>query len=117
MVVTTLGAVQRDWLRGLYHARPSGDGSGDFVDRAAERCDHVELRRQINIEAVLQRTLRILPDGVEEGTPDQARAARFFTAAARSEEHTSELQSLMRTSYAVFCQTKKNTTKTELTIH
>src|SRR3546814_3449831 len=28
----------------------------------------------------------------------------------RSEEHTSELQSLMRTSYAVFClQTKKNT--------
>src|SRR3546814_1791075 len=26
----------------------------------------------------------------------------------RSEEHTSELQSLMRTSYAVFCLTKKN---------
>src|SRR3546814_4467817 len=30
---------------------------------------------------------------------------------ARSEEHTSELQSLMRNSYAVFCLTKKNTTK------
>src|SRR3546814_3074628 len=28
--------------------------------------------------------------------------------AARSEEHTSELQSLMRTSYAVFCLKKKN---------
>src|SRR3546814_6473506 len=27
----------------------------------------------------------------------------------RSEEHTSELQSLMRTSYAVFCLNKKNT--------
>src|SRR3546814_9182333 len=27
---------------------------------------------------------------------------------ARSEEHTSELQSLMRTSYAVFCLKKKN---------
>src|SRR3546814_20444360 len=27
----------------------------------------------------------------------------------RSEEHTSELQSLMRISYAVFCLTKKNT--------
>src|SRR3546814_10782537 len=27
---------------------------------------------------------------------------------ARSEEHTSELQSLMRISYAVFCLTKKN---------
>src|SRR3546814_8550672 len=31
---------------------------------------------------------------------------------ARSEEHTSELQSLMRTSYAVFCL-KKNTTHTQ----
>src|SRR3546814_1225500 len=28
-------------------------------------------------------------------------------AAARSEEHTSELQSLMRNSYAVFCMKKK----------
>src|SRR3546814_7541823 len=30
--------------------------------------------------------------------------------AIRSEEHTSELQSLMRTSYAVFCLKKKNKT-------
>src|SRR3546814_8685993 len=30
----------------------------------------------------------------------------------RSEEHTSELQSLMRISYAVFCLKKKNTTTT-----
>src|SRR3546814_8712117 len=33
-------------------------------------------------------------------------------AAVRSEEHTSELQSLMRTSYAVFCLNKKNNTNT-----
>src|SRR3546814_5008508 len=33
-------------------------------------------------------------------------------AASRSEEHTSELQSLMRISYAVFCLQKKNTTNT-----
>src|SRR3546814_7629126 len=32
--------------------------------------------------------------------------------AARSEEHTSELQSLMRISYAVFCLKKKKTQKT-----
>src|SRR3546814_8509074 len=31
---------------------------------------------------------------------------------ARSEEHTSELQSLMRISYAVFCLKKKKTHKT-----
>src|SRR3546814_7229602 len=35
---------------------------------------------------------------------------------ARSEEHTSELQSLMRISYAVFClKKKKNTTHTTIT--
>src|SRR3546814_11182026 len=33
------------------------------------------------------------------------------TAEARSEEHTSELQSLMRISYAVFCLKKKNNTQ------
>src|SRR3546814_6269062 len=32
------------------------------------------------------------------------------TSARRSEEHTSELQSLMRISYAVFCLKKTNTT-------
>src|SRR3546814_6596313 len=31
-----------------------------------------------------------------------------MTLASRSEEHTSELQSLMRISYAVFCLKKKN---------
>src|SRR3546814_5210275 len=36
-----------------------------------------------------------------------------LTVAGRSEEHTSELQSLMRISYAVFCLKKKNTTPTE----
>src|SRR3546814_9481081 len=32
----------------------------------------------------------------------------YATVSARSEEHTSELQSLMRISYAVFCLKKKN---------
>src|SRR3546814_2193422 len=44
--------------------------------------------------------------------PNRARAG---TAPARSEEHTSELQSLMRISYAVFClkKKKKKTKKNE----
>src|SRR3546814_3447178 len=37
------------------------------------------------------------------------------SAAVRSEEHTSELQSLMRISYAVFCLKQKNNTKTRTT--
>src|SRR3546814_10039323 len=35
----------------------------------------------------------------------------------RSEEHTSELQSLMRISYAVFCLKKKNNEKTNIMNH
>src|SRR3546814_5490777 len=35
----------------------------------------------------------------------------------RSEEHTSELQSLMRISYAVFCLKKKNSIKTQYILH
>src|SRR3546814_6191973 len=40
-----------------------------------------------------------------------ARGQRGRLAFPRSEEHTSELQSLMRISYAVFCLKKKNTNK------
>src|SRR3546814_1052964 len=41
-------------------------------------------------------------------------ASRDFSA-TRSEEHTSELQSLMRISYAVFCLKKKNKTNDKST--
>src|SRR3546814_7595098 len=43
-------------------------------------------------------------------TVTSAGAAAEGAAAARSEEHTSELQSLMRISYAVFCLKKKKNT-------
>src|SRR3546814_9574472 len=39
------------------------------------------------------------------------RRRRPHAGPARSEEHTSELQSLMRISYAVFCLKKKKTTR------
>src|SRR3546814_6843171 len=42
---------------------------------------------------------------------DQPLSNPQLLAFGRSEEHTSELQSLMRISYAVFCLTKKNTQK------
>src|SRR3546814_9521348 len=38
-------------------------------------------------------------------------------AGRRSEEHTSELQSLMRISYAVFCLKKKKRTKNRSNMH
>src|SRR3546814_16845366 len=44
------------------------------------------------------------PEAVDLGALGRAALER-----RRSEEHTSELQSLMRTSYAVFCLNKNNT--------
>src|SRR3546814_9736643 len=46
----------------------------------------------------------------EEG-PTKARSGVEHVLAHRSEEHTSELQSLMRISYAVFCLKKKKKKK------
>src|SRR3546814_9640314 len=47
----------------------------------------------------------------------QTKASDRFDLSRRSEEHTSELQSLMRNSYAVFCLKKKNTNKHNYAIH
>src|SRR3546814_5320994 len=47
--------------------------------------------------------------GILEVTIDSAGAHEIARRARRSEEHTSELQSLMRISYAVFCLKKKKT--------
>src|SRR3546814_654526 len=53
-------------------------------------------------------------------SPESAPALRpkeDAPAVGRSEEHTSELQSLMRISYAVFCLKKKRTTNKHTTKH
>src|SRR3546814_7465458 len=42
---------------------------------------------------------------------------RVTLAVTRSDEHTSELQSLMRNSYAVFCLKKKNTSHHISSLH
>src|SRR3546814_4056186 len=48
--------------------------------------------------------------GTGLGLPVARSAARSLGGELRSEEHTSELQSLMRTSYAVFCLKNKHNT-------
>src|SRR3546814_10555260 len=46
-------------------------------------------------------------DGVERGCRHGEKVVDVVGLRGRSEEHTSELQSLMRISYAVFCLQKK----------
>src|SRR3546814_2289943 len=66
-----------------------------------------------------------VPSGPLEINPVAAKALDLLfilhadheqNASTRSEEHTSELQSLMRSSYAVFCLKKKKTTDINQTI-
>src|SRR3546814_6564099 len=64
------------------------------------------------------RTARLLRDGAclhgrlrHPRLPDRAEPQPDLQGLWRSEEHTSELQSLMRISYAVFCLKKKKNTK------
>src|SRR3546814_10277289 len=63
-------------------------------------------RTEENIDVLhVTRTWNFLPGGelLDE------RSAPTATSTPRSDEHTSELQSLMRLSYAVFCIQKKHT--------
>src|SRR3546814_3508604 len=66
--------------------------------------------------------LRFGKSGVQAGrlrAPPQssARSNAFISAGRlRSEEHTSELQSLMRISYAVFCLKKKTSRKITISL-
>src|SRR3546814_7296086 len=99
-----------------------------FVERRVEQpdCDrkaghHAENPREI--AALLRKQLcqhlpsalfRIGQDHLTDGRDSRRVEEHMFGAAKahRSEEHTSELQSLMRISYAVFCL-KKTTTNTD----
>src|SRR3546814_7103428 len=61
------------------------------------------------------REFNIPPRALSEALADFGRQSGMQVNVDRSEEHTSELQSLMRISYAVFClKKKKNNNKTRL---
>src|SRR3546814_10835441 len=86
----------------------SGHTAGDVLgvggDLHARQVDVAVLHRRVQREGAVE-ALHVV--GIVEGDGDGGRAARL-SHTGRSEEHTSELQSLMRKSYAVFCLKKKN---------
>src|SRR3546814_8454060 len=100
-----------DLLRGcaLLHqfAHQMGDDLriGLAVEHAAPRRQFLAQRLEILYDAVVDQ--RHFLRGVGVGVASRRRAM----GGPRSEEHTSELQSLMRISYAVFCLKKKKKTK------
>src|SRR3546814_10620972 len=87
-----------------------GGGTRRTKDRAAVLAQHLQPRAEIIGVADGRGDAE---RGAEEGRThfgDQFFAGIILAAETRSEEHTSELQSLMRISYAVFCLKKKTNT-------
>src|SRR3546814_9288994 len=83
----------------LRHVAESLVETGDVLIRGL---GFVELALALEIK-------RKVIDQIEQAVVDWLHAAEFLErhVELRSEEHTSELQSLMRISYAVFCLKKK----------
>src|SRR3546814_10342672 len=86
--------VQRSGEERAYVGRPG-------VELAGERARIVTVARQRGFEVVNRPRQHLLDDLGRDGLGSE-----------RSEEHTSELQSLMRISYAVFCLKKKKKSTT-----
>src|SRR3546814_9234793 len=97
--------------RGARHARIDvgdayrnvGPQFGGEIDRDAKAATAVVARRSNHAEQ------RVDPQPLEARADIIVAKREEGDAQPRSEEHTSELQSLMRISYAVFCLKKKNT--------
>src|SRR3546814_9593508 len=69
------------------------------------------LQRQLDAHPQAAQRAVLKTQAATAGLGDVARDAQ------RSEEHTSELQSLMRISYAVFCLKQKNSIKYNTSLH
>src|SRR3546814_10022898 len=94
-------------------ARASSRSAGSRRDAGASRCPE---RRRSSMNWTSRKRIRASPAwarsprrtrGKWREEVDDDLVARRRAGGLRSEEHTSELQSLMRLSYAVFCLKKK----------
>src|SRR3546814_4016582 len=96
-------------------ARHNGCGRGrccqhqHLPDSHPDQGDRAAARSPRRSSAPARADATIVPGGVGSREPVRQLCGLDETARSRrSEEHTSELQSLMRKSYAVFCLKKKN---------
>src|SRR3546814_3003999 len=92
-----------------------GDGCPGRVDGVGDRFDLLLQSLALGGDGVEMRKLRLEMGleacGFEWLVANRAGLVVIKLECARSEEHTSELQSLMRISYAVFCLKKKHTSQ------
>src|SRR3546814_17675952 len=70
-------------------------------------CPYTTLFRSLHVRTAADHLPGLAARALEQDRQGAADAPRLCALVMRSEEHTSELQSLMRISYAVFCLKKK----------
>src|SRR3546814_8285544 len=102
-----------------YSGQPGGmnEAFSDMAGEAAEYFDRGQNDWLVGAEIIKNGTaLRWMCTPTLDGRSIDD-AADFTSSLDRSEEHTHELQSLMRTSYAVFCVKKKKKTKVILSLY
>src|SRR3546814_1987764 len=117
---TTLFRYAVDWLRtkGLAAAaKKAGRTAADGLVGVAVKGNRgavVEVNAETDFVAKNDQFQQFVREVTEIAleTGDSVEALLAATHPERSAEHTSELQSLMRISYAVFCLKKKQQTKT-----
>src|SRR3546814_7095231 len=98
-------------LRDAHGQGQSSAGAGCSTAITSRRCCLPSRADQV-MSWPSQRPISAVPMGVRMDTlPAEMSASLGITRVTRSEEHTSELQSLMRISYAVFCLKKKKKKK------
>src|SRR3546814_2944889 len=94
-------------LHGKCRWRPAARQLLDTDSPARSGAYAASLRDINSVKSRTRFVLRVSPCVRSQSVPCRCRSVPG-TLTSRSEEHTSELQSLMRTSYAVFCLKKKN---------
>src|SRR3546814_6273913 len=95
----------RNWITADGSAGPSGEGG--FKAEPGRYHLYVSLACPWAHRVLIMRALKGLEDMISISVVHWLMVEDGWTFAQRSEEHTSEPQSPMRTSYAVFCLTKK----------
>src|SRR3546814_4886111 len=89
----------------------------DVIYDVRGRAAWIIINRPKLYNAFRAQTIEELIAAFKLASDDRAVSSVVLTGAGdRSEEHTSELQSLMRISYAVFCLKKKTNRRTHMTL-
>src|SRR3546814_6124642 len=90
-----------------FHARGTGT---EAIGNIIAKREGIKFGQRSYVPGSENRIIAMMKGQINATVVDLANKNKLMEMGERSEEHTSELQSLMRISYAVFCLKTKHTT-------